>query len=46
LPRVDQVFELHRGEDAHDLRITFRASLRTSSGKATFWNTFMCGQIA
>ena len=27
-------------------RISFLGSRRTSSGKATFWNTFMCGQIA
>src|SRR5262249_32100333 len=27
-------------------RTSFLASLRTSSGNATFWKTFMCGQMA
>ena len=45
---VDQVIERDRAEHAHHLVADLLAlgSLRTSSGKATFWNTFMCGQIA
>ena len=46
---IGELIELHRGEHAHHLLADLASSsccLRTSSGNATFWNTFMCGQMA